>query len=274
MNVVCQKDYLMQVRNAMLLHFGHKEICSALKDINEIFASGKEDGKTEEEMCTELGHPEEFVRDLRRDSRSDRFLRRISVYIVAILSISVFLIQILAVWNPLWWCIPVVIIPVCTWYLCGGRCLSELQSSRQDHVNTLRYKTVHRICNIAALALVIIQQGWIFALNISERILSSDLLRGSFLAVYYVSMLMVLLFTLFAVLMVYKIFHGDSLAVAVLMRAVGTICSSFSYLIYIRSFNGPGAVPVICVLPYVLSIAFSVFLVLRRKSVRGKTLFG
>ena len=45
MQVTCKEDYLIQVKNAMLLHFAHKDICTALRDIDELFASGKEHGK-------------------------------------------------------------------------------------------------------------------------------------------------------------------------------------------------------------------------------------
>lgn len=266
MNIVCQRDYLTQVRNAMLLHFSHRETCTVLKDINEIFASGKEYGRTEEEMCDELGLPEEFVRNLRRDSRRDRFFGRIFSHISAILAIGAFFVCILAFWNPLCWCAPVIMIPVCAWYLCGGRCLYELHGGLQNDTCAPGYGRIHFICGVAALVLTIAQQGWVIALSAPERILSSDWLRVSFLAVYYVSMVIVLVFTLFSVLMIYRLFHGDCLAAGALMRAVGTICSSFSYLIYIRSFNGPGVFPVVCALPYILSVIVSGCMMLRRNS--------
>ena len=112
MQVTCKEDYLIQVKNAMLLHFAHKDICTALRDIDELFASGKEHGKTEAELCHELGRPK------------DRFFFNIVIDISSILAIGIFSVYIFSSLNPVYWGALTIAVSVLIWNLCGGFCLN------------------------------------------------------------------------------------------------------------------------------------------------------
>ena len=105
MQVTCKEDYLIQVKNAMLLHFAHKDICTALRDIDELFASGKEHGKTEAELCHELGRPKDFADHLVDTNDHDRFFFNIVIDISSILAIGIFSVYIFSSLNLefVWW---------------------------------------------------------------------------------------------------------------------------------------------------------------------------
>ena len=129
MKPLSKTGYLLQVKNHMLLHFCHRDIVNVLKDLKEMFTSGKEDGKTEEELCREFGAPKEFVGSLRMENAQDRFF-----------SLCFFIYD--KCGCPVcgdgsdvstvkcgFWCIPAVAIPLYFWHLCGGRSLCETEMS-------------------------------------------------------------------------------------------------------------------------------------------------
>lgn len=270
MDTLSQRDYVVQVKNSMLLHFGHKEICSTLKDVNELFASGKEYGKSEEELCDEFGQPEEFAAGLLWNSHRDKFFGRLFLYIAAAVAAGIFTAYIFDSLNPLHWCIPAVIFPVYVWHLCGGSCLHELYYHSYSGISG--HEAAYAVCGIAASVLVMAQQVWAVLLGATERIIPMSILSTVLLAVYYLSMAAVLFFIQLSVLMIYRLYHGAYLSISALLMCGGVIWSSFSYIIYVKSFNGPNAFSSACSLPYILSmvLATGFFLYGRRNRLRRK----
>lgn len=248
MNILCQKDYTARVKNAMLLHFNHKEIRSTLKDINELFETGKEYGKTEKELCNELGNPKDFVSKLLHDEHHDKFAYNLFTYFIGALVICAVAAYIYKPLNPIYWCIFTVIVPAYIWHLCGGSCLFELQNGFAKH------KIVYWILNAFALISVVVQQFFALLLNTSGKIRSSDTFMTCLRLTYYLSMFLIVMLILFSVFIIYKLYHGDYLSLSVLLPAIGSICSSLSYISYIMSFNGPNALASVCSLPYMSGI--------------------
>lgn len=78
-----KEKYLFQLKNAMLLDFTHRKISSTLEDLDSLFDAGREDGRTEEETCRNLGTPKEFVDTLLDEERRTRSSKRLKIYIVA-----------------------------------------------------------------------------------------------------------------------------------------------------------------------------------------------
>lgn len=141
MKTLRKQDYLMQVKGSMLLRFSHKDICSVLEDLNEFFESGKKDGKTEEELCSELGHPKDFAEQLLHDNRHNKFLYYVFIYLVSAVAIGVFITYIFESLNPVCWCVPAAGIPIYIWYLCGALVCTDFRIVRQDIKQRIQLST-------------------------------------------------------------------------------------------------------------------------------------
>lgn len=249
-----QKNYMAQVKNSMLLHFNHKDISSTLRDLNELFESGKYDGKTDVELYDELGSPKDLVNKLLHENHSNKFPYILFAYIASAFAICIFIAYIFNSTNPLCWCIPVVIVPIYIWHLCGVSCLYKFQN---DYPNQ---KSLYIISVIVSFISVIMQQILVALLNTSEKMINSNTFKTCLFTSYYVSLILIVIFILFSVLTIYTTYYGDYLSVNYLLIALGTICSSRSYIIYIKFFNGPNMLSSVCSLPYIFSVFLSLLL--------------
>lgn len=249
-----KQNYLMQVKGFMLLHFSHKDICSVLEDLNEFFESGKKDGKTEEELCSELGHPKDFAEQLLHDNRHNKFLYYVFIYLVSAVAIGVFITYIFESLNPVCWCVPAAGIPIYIWYLCGGACLYGFQDCTTGH------KTAYAVFNRIVFVCVIGQQCLAFIPNVSEEAICLDVFHSCVAASYYLSVLFIVILILFAGVAIYKIYCGDYLSFNNLLLYMGAVFSTLSYVTYIKSFNGADMFSSICLLPYLVCVILSLVL--------------
>jgi len=83
-------EFLLKLRNTLRWTFTNEEIADILQDYEGFFTTGSGEGKTEQEICVDLGNPAAIVRDLAEamDKRplSARIIKRM------VLSIAVFVI--------------------------------------------------------------------------------------------------------------------------------------------------------------------------------------
>ncbi len=254
MAILHQRDYMIQIKNSMLLHFNHKDISFTLRDLNEHFESGKANEKTEAELCGELGDPKDLAANLLYDKKQDKFTRILSSYIIQAVGICILIAYVLNTMNPIFWCIPVILIPVYIWHLCGGMCLYEFQTV---HANT-KQKNLYIISFIISFITVIFEQIILILLNTRENIKSFPVLKICLFISYYVCVVLIVIFIVFSGLIIYRLYYGIYSSLYFLSINIGMICSSLSYITYIKFFNGINMFSAISSLPYIFSIILSI----------------
>lgn len=251
MSTLSQKDYLLQIKNSMLLHFSHKDIYSTLKDVNQLFASGKEYGKTEEELCDELGSPKDFVNSLLQDSGHDKLIGYLAAWFISVFAVCTFIVYVLVTRNILLGCIITVLIPIYTWYLCGGFCLQELQ----NRPSKLGAGVV--VFNLFGLVFVVAQQWIVFLLNDLPRIIGSDILRNCINKSYYISIILIIAFFCQLVSAICKLSGGHYLSMATLLLSCGIAFSMLLYTMFLKNYNAPTKNLFWCSAPCIVSIISS-----------------
>lgn len=253
MNPLRRTEYLSQVKNYMLLHFCHSDIVSVLKDLKEIFLLGKEAGKTEEELCRELGTPKEFVGSLRKESTHDRFFTTVLLYAISAVILCVAVEKIFSPLTPVFWCIPALITPLYLWHFCGGKSLCEMEpADGKGEVWRLL------VVGLGGMGVVAIQQIFLILLNAQLESGDFSTIKSSVSIVYYLSTVSIGVFAVFFIATVYRLYKGNYFSLYVMFLEMGTICSSLFYVIYMSSFNGNGNYIPACAAPYLLNVILCV----------------
>lgn len=72
MSVMTKKQYLSSLRSCLRFKFTDTEINDIISDMEECFDSGTAEGKTESEICFELGEPQTAARDISAERNSSR----------------------------------------------------------------------------------------------------------------------------------------------------------------------------------------------------------
>lgn len=257
MHVTCRKDYLIQVKNAMLFHFARKEICATLKDINELFVAGMEHGKSEAELCHELGNPKDFADKFVDGDKRNRFFFNIITYISSILAICILTVYIFYSLNPIYWGMLAITVSICVWNLCGGVCLNEIFD------DSSQYRCKYILYCIVSFVVVVLQQVITFLLNTWHRTANTNIFAEYIYMFYYLSILAVMISGILLVLTTYRLLNGSYLSICVLPLLVGLICSALSFITYIKAFNGPNIFSSMCSIPYIsgFMLSFIVFLI-------------
>lgn len=253
MNTIGKEEYLLQVKNAMLFHFSHKDIHTTLDDLNQIFESGKEDGKTEGEIYNEFGVPKEFIHGLLQDNH-DRFMGRLFGSIFGALILCAFIIFAFCQRSQVLLCILAVIVPGFIWYLLGGSCLRKIRTESE--------RSLKRFCfyHIITFLMIVAEQVFITLLNTS---LNEVKPFGK--GVYCVSSLLLDAAVIIAVGAIYSLYRGYYLSFGILILSCGMVCSLFIYMDYLMRFVDAGDSYIFGFLPYMVSFAFSVGCFLRYK---------
>lgn len=135
MNMTTKNKYLLKLKNKMLFHFTAPAIAGTLADMNQIFDAAAEEGKTEEEVCRELGEPAELVQQMIEEdslkssfSNSRLFFLLLAVGVVAATGILWYMDYRglgITYETPYLWTLPALGIPAFLWYLSGSCCLYE-----------------------------------------------------------------------------------------------------------------------------------------------------
>ena len=251
MQVKCKEDYLIQVKNAMLLHFAHKDICTALRDIDELFASGKEHGKTEAELCHELGRPKDFADHLVDTNDHDRFFFNIVIDISSILAIGIFSVYIFSSLNPVYWGALTIAVSVLIWNLCGGFCLNGFFYDSIHHKKEyIVYCIISFIIAAFQQALTLLLNSWCGTSHFSTPVTYIHI-------AYYFSVLAAIISGILLLFTIYRFSHGSYFALCMLPVSVGMICSSLSFITYIKAFNGPNIFSSMCSIPYISGFILS-----------------
>lgn len=256
MHVTYKKDYLIQVKNAMLFHFARKEICATLKDINELFTTGIEHGKSEAELCHELGNPKDFADKLVDIGNRNRFFVNVIIYISSILAMCVFTIYIFYSLNPVYWGMLAIMVSICVWNLCGGICLNELFH------NSSQYRYEYILYCIISFAVAALQQAVAFLLSTWHRTGDINIIVEYICVFYYFSIVAVIILGILLVLTIYRLLNGSYLSICVLPLLAGSICSALSFITYIKAFNGPNIFSSMCSIPYIWGFILSVIVFL------------
>lgn len=145
-----RNKYLLQLKNKMLFHFTASAIAGTLADINQIFDAAAEKGKTEEEVCKELGEPGELAGQMIQEdslessfSNSKQFSLLFAMGLVLGTGILAFLDRGHSFMRttydaPYLWTLPALGIPAFLLHLSGGRCLYEFsQNAKAGRINLL-----------------------------------------------------------------------------------------------------------------------------------------
>lgn len=245
-NILNKEEYLLHVKNAMLLRFRHKDIYLTLEDLNLLFESGVEHGKTELELCDELGTPKDFINNLICENIHHKFIYTFFKYTIGIFTLCMVLLLLFYSHTnnatPLFFGIPVTIIPIFLWYYFG---VSYLYRIRKESVSHLKKYSIYFILS---LLFIIVQQS--FAILINSNL---DAVRPFIRITYILSSLLMIVSAIILLVAIYKIYKGYYLALGILTLSLGVICSSLSYNNFLMNFNMPGKL-CICSFPYILSI--------------------
>ncbi len=256
MNTIGKEEYLLQVKNAMLFHFSRKDIHTTLEDLNQIFESGKENGKTEREIYNEFGEPKEFIHGLLQDSH-DKFMGNLFRYIFGALLLCVLTILTFYQRSQVLLCILTVILPGFIWNLLGGGCLYKIRTESERSLK--RFYLYH----ILTFLIIAAEQVFITLVNTDM-----DRMAPFGKAVYNLSYLLLIAAVIVMLIAIYRVCRGYYLSFGILTLSCGVACSLFLYLDYLMRFVDAGDSYILGFLPYTVSFAFSVLSFLfHRKSV-------
>ena len=67
-----RKKFIKMLRNALLWRYNSNEIQDIISDYDGFFAAGLEQGKTEAELCSEFGDPEDIAKSLDIELKAKR----------------------------------------------------------------------------------------------------------------------------------------------------------------------------------------------------------
>lgn len=248
MTVLNKEKYLLQVKNAMLLHFGHKDIYFTLEDLNLYFESGKKNNKTEEELYNEFGKPKEFVGELRHEKARDRFKIRLLIYIIGVIALLTVSYRMydyrdFTLLRPSLMCIPPVIMSIFVWHFLGGRCMFKVKKESTGYLKK------YGVFYMFSLTVVAMEQIYTVLLNKSVKIANSTIL-----ITYRLSNVLIFVSVLVMVIAVYATCKGYFLSLGVLSMSIGAVCSAMLYNDLLKRFIEPGPLSYIIALPYVASV--------------------
>ena len=80
-------EFLWKLQNALRWSFSQEEIADILRDYESFFVSGSEEGKTEEDICKNLGNPSVIAQDL-TESLGKKKMRPLSARIIKRMALS------------------------------------------------------------------------------------------------------------------------------------------------------------------------------------------
>lgn len=246
MSILYKDDYLEKLKNAMLFHFSHKDILSTLEDISLLFESNTADGKTEAELCRELGTPKEFSHSLLSNKSSNKF----RPFLLCIYTIICFIMCMLTFCYPsfLLSIITLLIIPISIWYLEGSYCLLKIRP------DTIKNYKIYFLFSIISLILIFIEQIFTYLLHNDIRISNSLIITT-----FYASSAFIIISIATLITAIYKLHKGYYLSFGILPISIGVICSSLLYNDYIKRFSSPATSYNICSLPFILGLLMGVF---------------
>lgn len=241
MSILYKDEYLEKLKNEMLFHFSHQDIHITLEDTSLFFESGMADGKTEAELCNELGTPKELAHGLSPDKSSNS----LRYAFLCIHIISCFILLLLAFRYPglLLSMISLIIIPISIWHLEGGCCLLQIRADTAKH-----YKAYSLFLLIS---LMIISTEQIFTILLKNNIsISIPIIK----ATSYMSSILIILSIAIFIISIYKLNKGYYLSYGILIISIGVICSSLLYNDFLKRFSSPTVSYLICSLPFALSL--------------------
>lgn len=246
MTILYKDEYLEKLKNKMLFHFSHRDIHITLEDTSSFFESGMTDGKTEAELCNELGDPKELAHSLLPDKSYNSF--RYILLCVYIVSCLILCLLVFHYPSPLLSIIILIIIPGSIWHLEGGCCLFQVRS------DTARRYEVYLFYLIISLIIISAEQIFSILLKNNVNILPHVIKTTSYMASIHIIISIAILIT-----SIYKLHKGYYLSYGILIISIGAICSSLLYNDFLRRFSGPVASYNICSLPFVLSLLMGIF---------------
>lgn len=263
MNICTKEDYLEQVKNRMLFRCRHRDIRLTLEDLNLYFESGTADGRTEGNLCDELGSPAEFADDILQENALTRPRSVFAGYITGCLILCALGFQIVRYSDPLLSCLMVAILPFFLWHLLGGRCLFQIRKDTAG--NHLKYMLYF----VPAVAVSAAQQLVIALLYNNIRITSRTLL-----ATYYLSAALILVSLVVLAASAYRLYRGYYLSFGILTATTGAVCSSYFYnflLTHMERTDVPFSLWMVCILPFAagtaLGILYCIYIKVRKKQV-------
>lgn len=261
-----KEKYLFQLKNALLLHFSHREIQSTLEDLDALFEAGKEDGRTEEETCRSLGTPKEFVDSLLEEEGRTRTSKRLKIYIAASLLFCAALAVLYTMeadmdTRPILLCLPVILIPAFVGYICGGFCLYRPSWKR---AGSLKKYIVYLILSLLT---VVVEQ--LFAVQIYY---DYEPLVPYVPASYNLAYFLVIISIPVCLAVFFEVNQGGCRSLSVMILAMGTIGASASYMRYLFRYIGEDTHWYPCSLPYLLSIVAAIIysLYMKKRLVKEK----
>lgn len=110
--------FIGKLKRALYWSFSQKEIREIAADYEGFFAQGKEDGKTEQEICAELGSPAEIAHDLAAEFHK----RRPSVNLIVriLLAVSILIFGVFRSYYNWYDSFYIVVFAVVLWFALGG----------------------------------------------------------------------------------------------------------------------------------------------------------
>lgn len=254
--------YLLKIKNRMLFRFTREEIVHTIGDLKQMFESGKENGKTEEELCLELGEPGAFVNALMKEESFQHvpgFVKMLSIllgigFIFGISSLFSSFETFLS-YGPFFtvfsYCLPVICIPLFAWHLSGGRCLYEFTPKLPIT------KKINLLIGIVTFLIVMMEQTVLFLLADTEAVSS----KMMFLALTVSNIAEIGKYTavFLEVMISLKIFFGEYALFPALVMNTGFFFTSVFFGAVLARYEGSSAFSflVLCALPYMTGLIYT-----------------
>lgn len=230
MKIQSKKTYLTSVRNKMLWHFKRKQIRIALENLSSYFETGTAKGKSEKELCNELGSPDEYVEKLYRVTLEDvnavitkQHLKMTVYLILSVIIVLILIVRFLSGGTaPLYFCIPVIICSPLLWFFLGGGFMLNV-----DTISLQEKKQYFIACDFLLLCGL---TEFILALLIRYVCDKND--ANMYLipkAAGYITWLVIVFSIMICFLSMRKFYKGFCTGFGITVLSLSTLCSSLCY---------------------------------------------
>lgn len=258
MNICAKEDYLEQVKNRMLFHCSHRDIRLTLEDLNLYFESGQTEGRTEENLCGELGSPAEFAADLLQEKEIIRPRAAFAGCAAGSLILCILVFRLVRDPELPLSCLT-AILPAFLCYSFGGRCLFQI---RRDTVSNHRKSLLYLVSGAAVSA----AQQFLITLVCNNASPAPRFL----LATHFLSLAWMAASSILLVSAARKLYRGYYLALGSLAVTTGAICSSLMYSHLLFHMGSPVfSLRTICSLPFAAGIVsgsmYCIFIKIRER---------
>lgn len=224
-----REHYLFAVKNAMLWHFGTKEIKDTLEDVNAYFDAAEQDGVSEDDAREQYGTPLEAVKALQEEyvpKKRGLRVRKALLAMFVLVTVCCFFVLYRRSELPFLLlqetdCVLVCSLSGAVWLLTGNDCMAGILP------NAAQRKKYYMHMQLFILGSFLILQGMVlFGLPyLLEEVISEENVIYSGPIAAGVAQAVILFFVLLALYLFQKMLLGNLWMYLILLQILGLVCS-------------------------------------------------